>query len=210
MKACGVEYEFNAIIHQVGKSNLEMVFCEPLGSKPTIHLSYHMGRHYNSVRREDDPMHLKKAPIKVYPISHDMKENVALIESKGTSCEQNIRFKKQTKETYNQVLYDDLTESIYPIFGWMFSGPSENDKKAKLRIATETAHQNLKDCDPGSIIQMSLNIMNKEEEDTSDKIELSIDPIKLRQQLSELKQNSNIIVDIMKGGELHNLVLIKR
>jgi len=32
-----------------------MVFVPPIGSVPTIHISYHMGEHYNSVRRFDDP-----------------------------------------------------------------------------------------------------------------------------------------------------------
>jgi hypothetical protein len=40
------------------------VFHEPIGSVPTIHLSYHLGKHYNSIRREDDPITENQAPVK--------------------------------------------------------------------------------------------------------------------------------------------------
>ena len=47
-------YRFNYIIHQV--DNPIMAFSNfPWGSVPTLHLSYHLGEHYNSVRLLEDP-----------------------------------------------------------------------------------------------------------------------------------------------------------
>jgi hypothetical protein len=40
----------------------------PWGTVPTLHISYHLGEHYNSVRLIDD---LEDAPAK--PIGHDLK-----------------------------------------------------------------------------------------------------------------------------------------
>ena len=72
MNALGKCFCFNAIVHQVGNPNIVQTFFEPMGSKPTIHLSYHLGKHYNSVRREDDTLELNKPPIIHCPISHNL------------------------------------------------------------------------------------------------------------------------------------------
>ena len=49
-----VVHNFNCIVHQV--DNPIMVFSNyPLGSVKTIHISYHLGEHYNSVRLATDP-----------------------------------------------------------------------------------------------------------------------------------------------------------
>ena len=45
-----------------------------MGSVDTIHLSYHMGKHYNSVRRIDDPIKKDKSPIVYHPIGHDLEK----------------------------------------------------------------------------------------------------------------------------------------
>lgn len=46
--------KFNYIVHQV--DNPSMAFSNfDWGTVPTIHLSYHLGEHYNSVRLFDDP-----------------------------------------------------------------------------------------------------------------------------------------------------------
>jgi hypothetical protein len=47
---------FNVAIHTVGNEILFQTFHEPLQSYPTVHLSYHLGEQWNSVRRGDDPM----------------------------------------------------------------------------------------------------------------------------------------------------------
>ena len=51
---------------------MAQVFHEPIGSKPTIHLSFHLGEHYNSVRRGDDPVNRGEAAVVAYPIGHDL------------------------------------------------------------------------------------------------------------------------------------------
>lgn len=72
LNALAQVYGFNAIIHQVDDPSMANVFHEPIGSKPTIHLSYHLGEHYNSVRRGDDPVNRGEAPVVAYPIGHDL------------------------------------------------------------------------------------------------------------------------------------------
>ena len=62
-------YKFNYIVHQV--DNPIMAFSNfPWGSVPTIHISYHMGEHYNSVRLIDDT---GSDPAIAKPIGHDLK-----------------------------------------------------------------------------------------------------------------------------------------
>lgn len=46
-----------------------------MGSVPTLHISYHLNEHYNSVRRGDDEGHRGISPIKDYPIGHDLDNN---------------------------------------------------------------------------------------------------------------------------------------
>ena len=38
---------------------------------PTLHISYHLGEHYNSVRAAADPL---TGPATVYPVSHILQE----------------------------------------------------------------------------------------------------------------------------------------
>ena len=73
INAIARQFEFNVFLHQVNKPSMIHCFHEPMGSVPTVHLSYHRGRHYNSVRRSDDPMKKGKAPVEHYPIGHDLK-----------------------------------------------------------------------------------------------------------------------------------------
>jgi OTU domain-containing protein 3 len=54
IQALSVVHNFNCIVHQV--DNPIMVFSNyPLGTVKTIHISYHLGEHYNSVRLINDP-----------------------------------------------------------------------------------------------------------------------------------------------------------
>ena len=43
----------------------------PWGSVPTLHISYHLGEHYNSVRSAQDPF---TGPATDYPVSHILQE----------------------------------------------------------------------------------------------------------------------------------------
>jgi hypothetical protein len=73
INALAKEFNFNVFVHQVNQPSLMHVFHEPIDSVPIVHISYHQGRHYNSVRRSDDTMRVKQAPIKFFPIGHEIK-----------------------------------------------------------------------------------------------------------------------------------------
>jgi hypothetical protein len=72
MNALAKCLKFNAIVHKIDSPSMAHVFHKPIGSVPTIHLSYHLNSHYNSVRRADDPCMIGDAPIDKYPIGHDL------------------------------------------------------------------------------------------------------------------------------------------
>ena len=74
MNALANAYKFNVIVHQVDNPSMAQVFHEPIGNVPTVHLSYHLGEHYNSVRRKDDTCTTGYAPITEYPIGHDLEK----------------------------------------------------------------------------------------------------------------------------------------
>jgi hypothetical protein len=59
-----------------------------MGSVKTIHLSYHLGRHYNSVRREDDPNNGKPLDI-----GHDLEKVRILVKSKRLTKDEKIVIK---------------------------------------------------------------------------------------------------------------------
>lgn len=52
--ALASNFNFNVIVHQVDNPSYAQSFNEPIEAYPIIHLSYHLGCHYNSVRRIDD------------------------------------------------------------------------------------------------------------------------------------------------------------
>ncbi|CDW88215.1 UNKNOWN [Stylonychia lemnae] len=54
LQALSLLYKFNYIVHQV--DNPSMAFSSfDWGTVPTLHISYHLGEHYNSVRLIEDP-----------------------------------------------------------------------------------------------------------------------------------------------------------
>ena len=69
-------YRFNYIVHQV--DNPIMAFSNfPWGTVPTLHLSYHLGEHYNSVRLLEDP-----GDGPVMPIGHELQIKNPIFEEK--------------------------------------------------------------------------------------------------------------------------------
>lgn len=74
MNALAKFYKINVIVHQIDQPSMAHVFHPPLGSVPTIHLSYHLGSHYNSVRRKDDPCLVDEIPYEKYPIGHNLQK----------------------------------------------------------------------------------------------------------------------------------------
>ena len=79
INALAQEYGFNVFLHQVGVPSMMHKFHQPISSVPIVHLSYHRGCHYNSVRRMDDPRKTGVPPIEQYPISHDLGITRALV-----------------------------------------------------------------------------------------------------------------------------------
>lgn len=63
-------------------------FHKPIDSVPIVHLSYHRGVHYNSVRRIDDPKTRGVPPVKKYPISHDLEVTKIIVFSKNLTPEE--------------------------------------------------------------------------------------------------------------------------
>ena len=82
MNALANVFKFNAIVHQVDHPSLVQSFIDPIGSVPTIHLSFHLNEHYNSVRRGDDPCTRGTVPIKDFPIGHKLEEVKVLLSGK--------------------------------------------------------------------------------------------------------------------------------
>ena len=71
LQALSMVYQFNAIVHQLDAPIFALANFDPNVVR-TIHLTYHMGEHYNSVRQLDDdnkfeppipiPLDIKKDP----------------------------------------------------------------------------------------------------------------------------------------------------
>ena len=54
MKALAENLKFNVIIYGVDKEDITQEFNSPMGSVPTLRLSFHLDKHYNSVRANSD------------------------------------------------------------------------------------------------------------------------------------------------------------
>ncbi len=61
-------YNFNVIVHQVDNPVMGFRNFDP-ATVPTLHISYHLGEHYNSVRLKTDP-----GTGPALPIGADLKE----------------------------------------------------------------------------------------------------------------------------------------
>ena len=55
MNALAARFKFNIIVHQVDYPSTPQIFHKPMKDFPMVHISYHLGCHYNSIRRLDDP-----------------------------------------------------------------------------------------------------------------------------------------------------------
>lgn len=87
MNALAMCFGFNVIVHCVDQPSLANVFNEPIGSVPTIHLSFHLDSHYNSIRRGDDPIIKGTLPLNEYEIGHDLDKVKLLMENKNDIVE---------------------------------------------------------------------------------------------------------------------------
>jgi vacuolar-type H+-ATPase subunit C/Vma6 len=71
---------------------MAQVFHEPVSKFPTLHLSYHLNEHYNSVRRIDDPSVRGISPLEEYEIGHDFENVKKLLGSKyGVSHSEELK-----------------------------------------------------------------------------------------------------------------------
>jgi len=74
MKVLSTILEINVMVHRVDGTSTVQGFHEPIENYPMVHLSYHQGVHYNSVRRGDDPLDKDIKPVKDYPIGTDLNQ----------------------------------------------------------------------------------------------------------------------------------------
>mmetsp|Transcript_8461 Transcript_8461/g.14204 ORF Transcript_8461/g.14204 Transcript_8461/m.14204 type:complete len:150 (-) Transcript_8461:206-655(-) len=117
------KFEFNIVVHQVGDPNIFHTIHEPQGSVPTIHISYHLGRHYNSVRREDDLLVEGVAPISgAYAVGHDIERNREVVQSKRLTDTEMQKIKRDSKKVYNDSFMDSLADSMHDYFGFLIPG----------------------------------------------------------------------------------------
>jgi len=113
-------FKFNAIVHQVGAPNTETFVHEPVGSVPTLHLSYHLGRHYNSVRRADDPELRKMSPTSgFYVVGHDLEKNKAYVDKYGPTRSEKRKLKEAARKAYKESLVNTISKNFHDYFGFL-------------------------------------------------------------------------------------------
>lgn len=80
MNALAARFKFNIMVHQVDYPSTPQIFHEPSKNFPMVHISYHLGCHYNSIRRLDDTCEDDVIPIEnKYAIGIDLKQVPKLI-----------------------------------------------------------------------------------------------------------------------------------
>lgn len=99
MNALANALKFNVIVHRVDGPSMANVFHEPVEDYPVLHLSYHLGSHYNSVRRGDDKLILNEAPICNYPIGYDLKKIKKMLKGKLDQQKSPKVIEKKSKKT---------------------------------------------------------------------------------------------------------------
>lgn len=155
LNALAKAYKFNLIVHKIDSPSMGHVFHSPIGSVATIHLSFHMGSHYNSIRRSDDPCHIGDSPIEKYVIGHNLDK--ILKDFKG-KVEPKSKIKKLVK-------YDDQDED----------STSTNSKEEAKDQKEESKEKPKEDDEPDSIsehlIEYALNF-TEASPDNSENIKL--------------------------------------
>mmetsp|Transcript_16329 Transcript_16329/g.16053 ORF Transcript_16329/g.16053 Transcript_16329/m.16053 type:complete len:175 (-) Transcript_16329:547-1071(-) len=99
LQALSMKYQFNAIVHQLDAPVFALANFDPKAVR-TIHLTYHLGEHYNSVRLIDDystnevpmdiPLNLQKDPER---LAQHREEEEAKLKENGR------KFKRKYEET---------------------------------------------------------------------------------------------------------------
>jgi len=114
------------------------VFNDPLGSVPTVHLSFHLDEHYNSVRRGDDPCFKGISPIEEYPIGWDLNQIKELIGKSDSGPPEHVIYALRMidKEITDQDNITVMSEILSSIFTKNCPTEKQIDNKSK-RISAE-------------------------------------------------------------------------
>lgn len=126
-------YQFNAVIHQVDHPSLMQSFIMPVGSVPTIHVSFHLNEHYNSVRRGDDPCTRGISPITQYPIGHNLEAIKALLKDQVLDLAPVLEQEEAThKSKKKQQRAAEVNEIPYEVLNYakQFVGAKDPDMTA--------------------------------------------------------------------------------
>lgn len=212
LNALARKFKVNIIVHQIVDNVLCLRVHEPLGSVPTIHVSYHRGRHYNSVRRLDDPILKDKSPMVDYPIDHDLEKTRQIVEARRLSPEELRDIRQQSRQVYDDSIQEALTESVFNYFGFMVSGDDVEEKKSKIRIHTDNAYWGLNQLDRNQTLQKTFGLV-RENPATSDSSDSEDDydkivPEELKEKYEKLEADECLIIDI-NYCELYNLKIKK-
>ena len=92
IRALAKIHKFNVIIHEYGGPIKEFFYHKPADLIPVIHLSFHMGELYNSIRRVDDDLKKGEPPILECAVGYDL---FHLMTEYGT---QGMEFAERTEE----------------------------------------------------------------------------------------------------------------
>jgi len=169
LQALAMKYQFNAIVHQFNAPVFALANFDPNYVR-TIHLSYHMGEHYNSVRLWDDendfeppvpiPLDLQKDPNRLIVYNEEKKAKEQTKKHKGRFQSDNKLIMKHKRYSQNpnidgnkpNDLQDSFQESIdtesMPESRRMHSSKFPkadsdllNDKMDQLNISNEEEHK---------------------------------------------------------------------
>lgn len=213
LKALALQYKFNVIIHQVGSPNVVNTFHEPLGSVDTVHLSYHLGKHYNSVRRVDDPVKRDQPPSVYFPIGHDLEKTGQRYSKEQQRKETTERIKREGQRVFENKFVEGVSDSAFNWLGFMVSGDTSAEKKELIRATSRKMYQNLVDWDQSKTWQKTFNMYESESSDESDgefDDHAAANPDTLRRQLGQLESDAGLVVSTPIKSYLHNLTLANR
>ena len=108
---------------------------------PTIHLSFHLNEHYNSVRRGDDPSIKGIVPVKEYPIGHDLEEVKILLQGKTLMLDPVTQVdsddEKGRKKNKNRAPEKDVIPEEVLNYASDFIGKNDPDWKILTRTLEE-------------------------------------------------------------------------
>jgi hypothetical protein len=145
LNALAKAHKFNVIVHKIDSPSMAHVFHEPIGSVATIHLSYHMGSHYNSIRRSDDPCRIGDPPIKNYVIGHNLEQIQK--DFKDIADEPKSKIRKLIKS--DDIVEDDSTSTNS-------QSKEKEDKEDEKQTKKDDDKEDVKEDDDSDVISQQL------------------------------------------------------